>query len=115
MGKFGKLRRRGPNSLKNYQQKGEGREKIQNLLRRGDVFILVSSLLVIMVSNTAFRKPSLENLFVKVVDPGTFKHWSSHTGLLVLLVFFLKLQVICWQVPELPNSIQPYFNRVCPY
>ena len=49
-----------------------------------------------MVTDTAFRESSLENLLLKIVVPGTPKHWSYHTG---LLVFCLKFR--CLQVPEL--------------
>ena len=33
------------------------------------------SLLAVMVTDTAFRKSSLENLFLTAAVPGTSKHW----------------------------------------
>ena len=51
-------------------QKGEGRGNARSY---GDVifFIFIFSLLAIMVTNTVFRKSSLENLFLEKIVPGT--------------------------------------------
>ena len=39
-------------------------------------------LTAMMVTNTVFRKSSLD-LFLKNVVPGTFNHWPYHTDLLI--------------------------------
>ena len=79
-------------------QKGRGGRKYK-LCSGDEIFlILIYSLLAIMVTDTAFRKSSLENIFLKVVVPVTSKHCSYHTG---LLVFCRKFRLICLRVPEL--------------
>ena len=77
-----KLGRTGTNFFKNHQVKRR-REREITFVRWSDFFILICSLLVVMVTDTAFRKSTLENLFLKVVVPGTSKHWLYHTDLLV--------------------------------
>ena len=80
--------------LKKYQGKsGEQRKnaKFLGVMRffddddgDDDFFILLYSLLAIMITDAGVTKSSLENLFMKVVVPATSKHWSHHTGLLVI-------------------------------
>ena len=70
--------------------KGERKYKICRVM---GFFILIYSLLTIMVTNSAFRKSSLENLFLKVVFEGTSKHWSYYIGLVVFFVKFRLLSV----------------------
>ena len=59
------------------KQKGGG-EKTQKS-ETGIFFILIFSLLGILVTDTAFRKSSLGNLFLKKVVSGTYQHWSFYT------------------------------------
>ena len=47
-----------------------------------------------MVTNTALKKSSLGNVFLKVVAPATFKHWPYHTDLLVFCLKF-RLLFVC--------------------
>ena len=47
-----------------------------------------------MVTDTAFRKSSLENILLKKVVPGTSTYWLYHTGLLVFCLRF-KLLSVC--------------------
>ena len=56
-----------------------------------------------MATDTAYRKSSLKNLFLKVVAPGTSKHCSYHTDLLVFCHKFrlFRRNVICLRAPEL--------------
>ena len=65
-----------------------------------------------MKTDTAFRNSSLENLFLKVVVPGTSKHWSYRTD---LLVFCLKFGIIYLSVRQLvlyniTNNYYKYFD-----
>ena len=53
-------------------------------------FILIFSLLAIMVTETAFRKSSLEKFFLEKIVPGPSKNWPYHTD---LLVFCLKFKL----------------------
>ena len=62
---------------------------------RGEKKYKTCSLLAVMVTDTIFRKSSLENLFFKVVVTGTSKYWSYHAGLLVFCLKWL-LQVLQW-------------------
>ena len=58
---------------------------------RLDFFIVIFSLLAIMVvTDTAFRKPRLGSLFFKKIIPSTSKNCSYHTD---LLVFCLKFKI----------------------
>ena len=57
-------------------------------------FIFIFSLLAIMVTETAFRKFSLGNLFLEKVVPCTSKNWPYHTDLLVFCLKF-KLSPVC--------------------
>ena len=65
----------------------------KNKICRGDGIFLIDSLQSVMVSDIAFGKSSLENLLLKVVILDTSKHWSYHTGLLVL-VFCVKFRLL---------------------
>ena len=67
-------------------QKGKGERKYR--ICRGDGW----------QPDTDFRKSSLENLFLKVVVPGTSKQWSCYTD---PLVFCLKFRLICLRVPKI--------------
>ena len=60
------------------------------VIDRWNFFIFTFSLLAMMVTDTAVRKSSLENLFLKKVVPATSNHWPYHTD---LLVFCLKFSV----------------------
>ena len=65
-----------------------------------------------MKTDTAFRNSSLEKLFLKVVVPGTSKHWSYRTD---LLVFCLKFGIIYLSVRQLvlyniTNDYDKYFD-----
>ena len=65
-----------------------------------------------MKTDTAFRNSSLEKLFLKVVVPGTSKHWSYRTD---LLVFCLKFGIIYLSVRQLvlyniTNDYYKYFD-----
>ena len=65
-----------------------------------------------MKTDTAFRNSSLEKLFLKVVVPGTSKHWSYRTD---LLVFCLKFGIIYLSVRQLllyniTNNYYKYFD-----
>ena len=55
-----------------------------------------------MVTNTDFRKSSLENPFLKVVVPGPSGHWSYHTG---QLVFCLKFRLL-----SVSKDLNQYYN-----
>ena len=57
-------------------------------------FIFIFSVLAIMVTEAAFRKFSLGNLFLEKVVPGTSKNWPYHTDLLVFCLKF-KLSSVC--------------------
>ena len=59
-----------------------------------DFFILISSLLTIMVTDTAFRKSRLGKSILEKILPGTSKNWPYHTDLLVFCLKF-KLSPVC--------------------
>ena len=72
-------------------QKGEGGGNAK-VTARCDFFILIFSLLATIVTNTVFRKSSLENPFLVV--PATSYHWTYHTDLLVFCLKF-RLAPVC--------------------
>ena len=82
-----KMSRRGDQFLKRLQGESGGQRKDKKLYGWWFFFISIYSILAIMITDTALGKFSLENLFAKVVVPGTSKHWSYHR---VLLVCYLK-------------------------
>ena len=82
-----KMSRSGDQFLKRLQGESGGQEKDKKLYGWWVFFILIYSILAIMITDTALGKFSLENLFAKVVVPGTSKHWSYYR---VLLVCYLK-------------------------
>ena len=84
--------------FKKFQGKSGGQRKNTKFVGLIGFFILVYQLLAIMATDTTYRKSSLENLFLKLVVRGTYKHWSYHTDLLVFchkFFDFLDMLSVC--------------------
>ena len=74
-----------------------------------NISIFNFSLLTITVTDTAFKKSSLKNLFLKKVVAGPSNHWSFHIDLLGFCLEF-RLSPVCEYPNYYYNIINDFYN-----